>query len=240
MAVKLETGFAALESTAASTAASAQTATSSEGLELVRLSTSLDGLQAKMIKWTEKAQAQVDAMVARAEEIATGVSMVQQEAQMQFQVVNGKLSELYSSYQSSGPAAPPAPQAQPAVDPMAHGNDGWSFSLGKGGGPQRVSIATPPTSDPPRVNGRWALYDEKYIMLPGLTSNKFDAKSPQTWLQLTRDYIAGRTSELDPLLDWVEAQIEPISLDMLLHQPRGQTIPMVDAAGSLIEVARHL
>ena len=61
------------------------------------------------------------------------------------------------------------------------------------------------------------MYDEKYIMMPRLTSNKFDTKSPQTWLQSTRDYIAGRTSELDPLLDWVEAQIEPISLDTLLH-----------------------
>ena len=106
---------------------------------------------------------------------------------MQFQVVDGKRSELYSSHQSSGPAPAPASQVQSAVDPMAHGNDGWSFSLGKGGGPQRVSIATPPTLDPPRVNGRWALYNEKYIMLPGLSSNKFDAKSPQTWLQSTRD-----------------------------------------------------
>ena len=100
MAVKLETGLAALECTAAS----AQTATSSEGLELVRLSTSLDTLQAQMLEWTEKAQGQIDATFARAEEIETGVSMVQQEAQMQSQDVNGKLNELYSSYQPSGPA----------------------------------------------------------------------------------------------------------------------------------------
>ena len=77
---------------------------------------------------------------------------------MHFQVVDGKLSELFSMLQSSGPALAPTSQAQPQppVDPMAHGSDGWSFSLGKGGGgPQRMSIATPPTLDPPRVNGRW-------------------------------------------------------------------------------------
>ena len=159
---------------------------------------------------------------------------------MQFQTVNGRVGELFAMYQSFGPAPAPASELQPPVDPMAGGNDGWSFFLGKGGGPQRVSIATPPTYDPPRVNGRWALYDEKYIMLPGLTSNKFDAKSPQTWFQPTRDYIAGRTSELDPLLDWVEAQIEPIFLNMLMSPSRNKPIPMVDAAGNLIEVARQL
>ena len=52
------------------------------------------------------------------------------------------------------------------------------------------------------------MYDEKYITLPGLTSNKFDPKTLQTWLQSTRDYIARRASELAPLLDWVEAQPE--------------------------------
>ena len=103
----------------------------------------------------------------------------------------------------------------------------------------RASIATSPTFDPPRVNGRWALYDEKHIMLPGLASNKFDGKSPQTWLQSTRDYIAGRTSELDPLLDWVEAQIEPITLGLLANPPRDRNIPMVDAA-TLLEVSRQL
>ena len=103
----------------------------------------------------------------------------------------------------------------------------------------RASIATPPTFEPPRANGRWVLYDEKYTMLPGLAVNKFDAKSPQSWLQSTRDYIAGRTSEMDPLLDWVEAQVEPITLDMLANPPRASSVPMLDAA-SLIEVSRQL
>ena len=83
------------------------------------------------------------------------------------------------------------------------------------------------------------MYDEKYIMLLGLTSNKFDSKSPQNWLQSTRDYVAGRTSELDPLLDWVEAQVEHITLDVLANPPRARNIPMVDAA-TLLEVSRQL
>ena len=91
MAVKLETGFAKL----GSTATSAQTASSSEGLELVRLSTSLDALQARMLEWTEKAQAQINATVVRAEET-------------QFQVVGGKLNKLFFLYQSAGPAPAPA------------------------------------------------------------------------------------------------------------------------------------
>ena len=135
-----------------------------------------------------------------------------------------------------------------AVDSMAGGNDVRArFHATGGAGPsalpgqaQRVNIGTPPTFDPPRVNGRWALYDEKYIMMPGVSTNKFDAKSPQSWLQSTRDYVAGRTSELDPLLDWVEAQTEPISLAMLMHPNPERSIPMVDAAGSLGEVARQL
>jgi hypothetical protein len=44
-----------------------------------------------MREWTEKAQAQIDATVVRAEEVATGVTMVQQETQMQLQVADGKL-----------------------------------------------------------------------------------------------------------------------------------------------------
>jgi hypothetical protein len=167
-----------------------------------------------MMEWTEKAQAQLNATGIRVEEIASGVGVVQQESRSGLQAAEIKVGELFSLLQSSGPAsaptfAAPAPQpsaqAQPPVDFMAGGNDAWAQSRQFGGMPMRASIATPPTFDPPRVNGRWALYDEKYIMHPGLASNKFDGKSPQTWLQSTRDYIAGRTSELDPLLDWVEA-----------------------------------
>ena len=45
----------------------------------------------------------------------------------------------------------------------------------------------------------------------------FDAKSPQTWLQSTRDDLAGRTDELDAVLDWAEGQTEqnPAELDRI-------------------------
>ena len=163
-AKKLETGFAALETTATS----AQAAPSTEGFDLVRRSTAVDGLQDNMLEWTERTQAQLDATSKRAEGIAVASNMVHQEAQMQFQTVNGKLNELSAVYQSSGPAPAPTSQPQSAVDPMAGGNEDWLRYLGKGGASpsvfaspsafgshaQRVSIATPFTFDPPRVNGR--------------------------------------------------------------------------------------
>ena len=81
-----------------------------------------------------------------------------------------------------------------------------------------------------------ALYDEKWITHPGLDKNRYDSKSPQSWLQSTRDYVAGRTSETDPLLDWVEQQVEPITTQMLIAAPMScGSIPMVGAAGNLVE-----
>ena len=46
-------------------------------------------------------------------------------------------------------------------------------------------------------NGRFLLYDENVHM-----SNKYsyDAKRPEVWLSDVRDYMAGRTRELDALL----------------------------------------
>ena len=67
--------------------------------------------------------------------------------------------------------------------------------------------------------------------------NEYVSKSPQTWLQATRDYIAGCASEFDPLLNLVEAQIEPLASHALLS-PHAR-VPMVDAAGSFTEVSRQ-
>ena len=242
MAEKLKTGFAVLEATATS----AQSGSGTEGPDFVRIGSALDGLQVKMTDWTERIQAQLTVTAARVEEVASTSGVFHQEAQLQFQLLKSKYTELAAAYQSAGPApAPASTMSGGAVDPMAGGNGDWSRFLGKGGAPfggqaQRVSIATPPTFDPPRVNGRWAFYDEKYIMIPGVSTNKFDTKSTQSWPQSTPDYVAGRTSELDPVLDWVEAQTEPISLTMLMHPNPQRPIPMVDAAGSLGEVARQL
>ena len=90
-------------------------------------------------------------------------------------------------------------------------------------------ISTPPRDggfgSEVRPAGRWAVYDEK-IILSG--KGGYDLKSPQTWLQSARAYSAGRTEELDAVLDWSEAQTEPIvsepdrgggSFSMIHHAP---------------------
>ena len=47
----------------------------------------------------------------------------------------------------------------------------------------------------------WQLYDEKYVL-----SGKgvYNPNSPQTWLQDLRDYLAGRSADLDQILGYVE------------------------------------
>ena len=86
-------------------------------------------------------------------------------------------------------------------------------------------------------NSKWYLYDEKYVMIPAVSHNKYDSKKAQEWLQTTRDYVAGRTSEMDPLLDWVERQEEPITDEALTSQGN---VPMHDESLSLKEVSRQL
>ena len=61
-----------------------------------------------------------------------------------------------------------------------------------------------------RNNDKWKLYDEKFILPPVLATNKYDGRKPLEWLQDIRDYVAGRTEELDHLLNWIEVQTEPI------------------------------
>ena len=99
-------------------------------------------------------------------------------------------------------------------------------------------ISTPPLGaglgSEVRPAGRWALYDEKLIL-----SGKggYDPKSPQTWLQSTRDYLAGRTDEIDGVLDWAEAQTEPIASE----PDRGnESFPMIHYALSAKELSRQL
>ena len=54
-------------------------------------------------------------------------------------------------------------------------------------------------------------------------------------MQALRNYVAGRTSEMDGILDWVEAQVEEIG-DPSLNQ--GQE-PMVSFATSHAEVSKQ-
>ena len=55
-------------------------------------------------------------------------------------------------------------------------------------------------------------------------------------LQSLRDYVAGRTAELDPLLDWVGHQVEPITDNEIFYGK--DNAPMVDAAPSFKRVSR--
>ena len=66
---------------------------------------------------------------------------------------------------------------------------------------------------------------------------KYSAVRPLTWLKDVRDYIAGRTESMDPLLDWIEAQANDIDVEhVLLHG----NAPMIVDAPNLKEVARQM
>ena len=82
-----------------------------------------------------------------------------------------------------------------------------------------------------RANGFCTM---KYILSGKV---EYDSRRPQEWLQSLRDYVAGRTAKLDPLLDWVELQSEEIPMDDI--GLRQGSAPMVDAAKDLREVSRQ-
>ena len=65
--------------------------------------------------------------------------------------------------------------------------------------------------------------------------NRFDAKSPFEWMQGLRDYMAGRTEEMDALLTWVEQQEDFIDDTNL-----GHSAPLVDNAPNVRDVSRQL
>ena len=72
-----------------------------------------------------------------------------------------------------------------------------------------------PTLHPshPAGSWQWRLYDEKYIR----DENFYDAKNPQGWLLGVKDYLAGRTHDIEGFIDWVEAQTEIIDETRLWH-----------------------
>ena len=75
---------------------------------------------------------------------------------------------------------------------------------------------------PGRLTGKWFLYDGELI-LSG--KGAYDAKSPQLWLQSKRDYVAGRSDDLDVVLEWAENQASEIP--MVPDQRSGQ-FPILD------------
>lgn len=71
-------------------------------------------------------------------------------------------------------------------------------------------------------------------MLSG--DGKYSASKPQSWLKDVRDYLAGRTSDMDALLNWVEKQDDEI----VGEESGGGSAPMVCFAPSVKEVSRQL
>ena len=55
---------------------------------------------------------------------------------------------------------------------------------------------------------RSSLYDKKYVLN---RKGTYNAKAPQSWLQDLRDYLAGRSIDLDLILNWAETQTSEIA-----------------------------
>ena len=87
------------------------------------------------------------------------------------------------------------------MTPDRRGSGDGGFGGGGSGGPSGGWV--------PSFNGKWSLYDEKYVL-----SGKgiYNPKAPQSWLQDLRDYHAGRSANLDAVLDWAERQSSEIPL----------------------------
>ena len=182
-------------------------------LSLCRTPTSADNLQAqvtagatKLTESVERLQSQKTIAAARVDVLEGTSNLVHKEASTNLAALGATVAGFQAPYAGAGAAPAPAWAPPAAVDPMADHKDSWSRSLGNGGQtpvqvpvfastpfggrPPSVPIYTPPTLDVPRVNGCWALYDEKWIMRPRLNKNRYDGKSPQLWLESTRDYLA--------------------------------------------------
>ena len=132
--------------------------------------------------------------------------------------INGAVDELQAHARQQAESAATRGPSMSAPTAAAAPVDPW-FGQTLGGGvraraaaPNAYNIGTPPTTipqqspptttwppqqrpDDPTTNpGRWRLYDEKILMGE---KHMYDSKSPQTWMQGLRDYVAGRTSEID-------------------------------------------
>ena len=88
-------------------------------------------------------------------------------------------------------------------------------------------------TDAARTGVKWALHDEKYVLAG---KGAYQPKSPQLWLQDVRDYLAGRCSDMDRVLDWVESRRDEIE-----HSSLGSGFPMLEHIGvHPTEVSRQL
>ena len=106
MAEMFKSGFERLEEAAAS----ARPVGHTEDSDLSKVSTTFDGLQARMLDFSEQLQMQVNAATTRVEEIASTSNLVHSEAQLQLQVLNGNTMRLWAC---TTPAAQPQLQRLP-------------------------------------------------------------------------------------------------------------------------------
>ena len=93
---------------------------------------------------------------------------------------------------AADPWQPTFSQAQPTF-PQA------SFPTGAASAPERFDLDG--GSAPERRPFGWKLYDEKYLFQQG---SMYSGKDASGWLLSLRDYLAGRTAELDRLFDHIE------------------------------------
>lgn len=119
-------------------------------------------------------------------------------------------------YECYCPTAPPGIDPNVKSDPLWN-SDPWS-QYGTAGG-SSGGVPGGPSPSVPQVrgshavarDGRWHLYDEKYHFQ---TKSAYDAKHPEVWLQDQRDYLAGRTAEIDAVIGWVERQSDVITKEL--------------------------
>jgi hypothetical protein len=79
-------------------------------------------------------------------------------------------------------------------------DDPWQPKVSGQGAPERYDPDGGVGTGERRSFG-WKLYDEKYLFQ---TSSAFTGKDGSGWLLSLRDYLAGRTAELDRLFDHIE------------------------------------
>lgn len=136
------------------------------------------------------------------------------------------------------------------ADPMAHSADAWSagrtaaanvfgaaapagvFGVPASGGLPGGGPATRhfdlDSSPQPKGSGPWKLSDEKYRFV---ADNAYVGKESMSWLRALKDYLSGRTAELDGIFKYIEAQ-----KDEILNYDLGF---MIDCA-SMQEVSRQI
>jgi hypothetical protein len=124
--------------------------------------------------------------------------------------VQGKVSSMAAaSSRTVGAADPWQPQPTGAVPVAATSPERFDMSGGFGGGGSGGDGFGGGTGE--RRSFGWKLYDEKYLFQP---SSAFTGKDGSGWLLSLRDYLAGRTAELDRLFDHIEKMGEEAENDI--------------------------